>query len=118
MAGPNELWSMEVNPVGSQSQEVYPRAWYWGRFYLTSLLLILMRGLSALSVNLQMTPSWKGVLICQRREGHYRGNWIDWINGPRQTVCIPIEPSVESCFLVTIIPGNATGLGRSGWKAA
>ena len=27
-------------------------------------------------------------------------------------------PSVRSCILVTTTPGNPTGLGRSGWKAA
>ena len=57
-----------------------------GCFYSTSLLMILMRGLSAPSVSLQMTPSWEGVLICLREERHYRGTWIDWIDGPRQTV--------------------------------
>ena len=60
-----------------------PRAQYWGHSYLTSLLTILMKGLNAPSVSLQMTPSWEGVLICQRGEKHYRGTWIDWIDGPR-----------------------------------
>jgi len=32
------------------------------------------------------TPSWEGMLICQRGEGHYGGTWIDWIDGPRATV--------------------------------
>ena len=41
---------------------VLPRARYWGYFYLTSLLMILMRGLSAPSVDLQTTPSWEGVV--------------------------------------------------------
>ena len=72
--------------VSFQSQAVSSRAQYWGRFYLTSLLMILMRGLSAPSVNLQTTSSWEGVLIFQRGEGHYRGTWIDWIDGPRLTV--------------------------------
>jgi len=27
--------------------------------------------------------SWEEVLICLRGEGHYRGTWIDWIDGPR-----------------------------------
>ena len=66
MARPEELWSMELNPVGGWSHMVSPRAWYWDGFYLTSLLMILMRGLSAPSVNLQMTPSWEGLLICLR----------------------------------------------------
>ena len=60
----------------------------WGCFYLTSVLMILMRGLSAPSVSLQTTPSWEGVLICLRGEGHYRGIWTDWIDGPRQTMSI------------------------------
>jgi len=63
-----------------------PGAQYWGHSYLTSLLMILMRGLNAPSVSLQRTPSWKGVLICLRGEGHYKGTWIDWDNEPRQTV--------------------------------
>ena len=33
--------------------------------------------LCAFSVSLQMTPSWEGVLICQRGERHYKGIWID-----------------------------------------
>ena len=63
-----------------------PPGQYWGRFYLTTLLMILMRGLSASSVSLQMTPSWERVLICLRGEGHYRGTWIDWNDGPKQIV--------------------------------
>ena len=42
-------------------------------------------GLSAPSVSLQMAPSWEGLLICLRGERHYRGTWIDWIDGPRLT---------------------------------
>jgi len=59
MARPKELWSMELNPVCGQSCVVSPRARYWGCFYLTSLLTILTRGLSALLVSLQTTPSWE-----------------------------------------------------------
>ena len=51
MARPTELCSMELNPVGSQTRAVSPRARYWGRFYSTSLLTVLMRGLSAPSVS-------------------------------------------------------------------
>ncbi|GAB0199202.1 mitochondrial enolase superfamily member 1 [Grus japonensis] len=39
-----------VNPVGGQSQEVFPRAQYWSQFCLISLSMIWMRGSSALSV--------------------------------------------------------------------
>jgi len=57
-----------------------------GPFLFNSLLMILMRGLSVPSVSLQMTPGWEKTLICLRGEGHYRGTWIDWIDGPRLTV--------------------------------
>ena len=57
-----------------------------GLSYLTSLSVILMRGLSAPSVSLQVTPCWEGVLICWRGERHYGGTWIDWIDGPRLTI--------------------------------
>ena len=72
---------MELNAVGGRSRALSPKAQCWGRFCLISSLMILMRGLSALSVSLQTTPCWEGVLICQRGEGHYRGAWIDWIDG-------------------------------------
>jgi len=117
MAGIKELWSMELNPVGGWSRAVSPRARYWGHFYLISLLTIWMRGLNAPPVSLQI-PTWEGVLIFLRTERHYRGTWIDWIDGPRQTIWVSLGPSVKSCVLVTTTPGNPTGLGSSGWKAA
>ena len=85
-------------------------------FYLTSLLMILMRGLSAYSVSLQMTPSWEGMLICLRGERHYRVTWIDWIDGPRLTVWVSIGPSVGSCILVTTTPDKPTGWKAAWWK--
>ena len=69
--------AFDTVPVGGRSRLVSPRARYWGHFYLTSSLMILMRGLSAPSVSLQVTPSWEGVFICLRGEGLYRGTWID-----------------------------------------
>ena len=47
MAGPKELWSMELNPVGSQSWAVSPRAQYWLLFNIFIIINILMRRLSA-----------------------------------------------------------------------
>ena len=56
--------------------------------------------------------------MCLRVGRPYRGIWTGWINGLRPTVCAAMRPSSESCTLVTTTPGNATGLGQSGWKAA
>jgi len=48
---------MEFNPVGSQPAGVIPRAQYCGQFCLIPLLMIWMRGLNAVTVNLQIIPS-------------------------------------------------------------
>ena len=77
---------VELNPAADRSRLVFPRGRCRGLSCLISLLMTWMRVLSAPSVSLQTTPSWEGVLICLRGEGHYRGTWIDWIDGPRQTV--------------------------------
>ena len=53
---------------------------------LMSLPMMWMRGLSAPSVSLQMTPDWVGVLICLRVGRLSRGTWTGWIDGPRPTV--------------------------------
>jgi len=54
---------MKLNPVGSQPQVVFSRAQYWGHLCLKSFSMIWMRGPSARSVSLQMTPSWVRVSI-------------------------------------------------------
>jgi len=104
-------------PGCGQARAVSPRARSWGHSYFTSLSMILMRGLSAPSVSLQVTPCWEGVLICWRGERHYGGTWIDWIDGPRQTLSFN-RAKRQVLHFVTTTPGNPTGLGRSGWKAA
>jgi len=81
--------SIGVSGVKSSWQLVTsdgPKGLVLGPLPFNILITISMRGLSAPSVSLQMTPSWEGVLICLKGERHYRGTWIDWINGPRQTV--------------------------------
>jgi len=85
-AGSREWWRMELNPTGGWSQEVFPRAQFWVWSCLTSSAMIWMRGLSAPSVSLQMTPSWAGVFICSRVGRLCRGIWTVWIHGLRPTV--------------------------------
>lgn len=50
-----------------------PRAQYLAQTCLVSLLMIWMRALSTLSVSLQMTPRWIGMLTCWRTGRLYRG---------------------------------------------
>lgn len=57
------LW-MELNLTGSCSQVLFSRTHYWGQPCLIFLSVTLIRGLSTLSVSLQVIPSWVGVLIC------------------------------------------------------
>jgi len=69
-------------------------------------------------LKMQMTPSWLEVLICLRVARPYRGIWIGWIAGLKPMGWDSSRPNAGSCTLATITPGNATGLGQSGWKTA
>lgn len=40
MVKPKEWWWMGLNPVGGQPQVMFPRALYWGWFYIMPLLMI------------------------------------------------------------------------------
>ena len=116
MAGPKQLWWVELDPADGQSQVVFPRAQYLGQFYLISLLMIWMRGLSTPSVSEEMTRNWAGVSICSRVGRLCRGIWTGWIDGPRPVVWSSTRLSAGSCTWVTTIPCNATGLGRVAGK--
>ena len=65
-AGPRECRWMELNPAGDQSWVVFPRDQYWGLSSLISLLMTCTRGLNALLLSLQVTPSWEKLFICLR----------------------------------------------------
>jgi len=115
------LWMLSTRTLVKSSWQpvtVLPKAQFCVQSCLTSLSMIWMRGLSAPSVSLQMTPSWAGVSICLRVGRSRRGTWTDWVDGPRPTVWGSTRPNAGSCPWVTPTPYNATGLGRSGWRAA
>jgi len=63
-----------------------------------------------------MTPSWLKMPICLRVARPYRGIWIGWIAGLKPMGWDSTRPNAGSCTLTTITPGNARGLGQSGWK--
>ena len=70
------------------------------------LSMIWMRGSSAPSVSLQMTPSWVGVSICSRIGTLCRWICTDWIDGPRPIVWCSTGPNAGSCTWVTTTPCN------------
>ena len=45
-----------------------------------------------------------------------QGIWIGWIAWLKPMGWDSTKPNARSCTLATITPGNATGLGQSGWK--
>jgi len=49
-------------------------------------------------------------------EALQRGIWIGWIAGLKLMGWDSTRPNAGSCTLAAITPGNATGLGQSGWK--
>ena len=75
-----------------------------------------MRGLSAPSVSLQMTPSWEEASISLRVGRPYTGIWTGWITELRPMGWSSTRLSVGFCSLATTTPGSATGLGQSSWK--
>jgi len=88
----------------------------FGLSCLISLLMTWMRALSALSVSLQMTPSWLEVLICLRVARPYRGIWIGLVAGLKPMGWDSTRPNAGSYTLATTTPCMAVGLGQSGWK--
>ena len=59
---------------------------------------------------------WLEALICLRVARPYRRIWIGWIAGLKPIGWDSTSLNAGSCTLATIIPGNDTGLGQSGWK--
>lgn len=55
----------------------------------------LKKASGALSVNLQTTPSWVGVLMCWRVGRLCRGIWMGWVDGPRLLGGITIPENVQ-----------------------
>ena len=95
---------------------VLPRGQYWHSSCSLSLLMTWMRALSAPLLSLQMTPSWREVLICLGIGRPYRMIWTGWIAGLRQMGCRSTRPSAGFCALATATTGNTTGLGQGSRK--
>ena len=95
---------------------MFPRNLYWGLSSSVSLLMTWVRILSAPPISLEMTPIWQEGLICLWVGRPYRGIWTGWIAGLKPVGWDSTRPNAGSCTSATITPGNATGLGQSGWK--
>ena len=63
-----------------------------------------------------MTPSWQEMSICQGVGRNYKRIWTGWTAGLRPMGWSSTRPSTGSCIVPPATPGNATGLGQSGWK--
>lgn len=95
-----------VNGVKSTWQSVTggaPQAQFWGLSHLTSALMIWAWGLSAPSVNMQMTLSWLGMLICLTVERLCRDQ--DRLDQRAEHSCRRFnEVKCQVCSLVTTTP--------------
>lgn len=107
-----------LHPLHCWSLAVLSTAQFWGWSYLTSLLMIWMWGLSAPSVNMQMTLSCMRVLICLKVGRLLRETWTDSVIGLRTTARGSIRWNAMSSTCVPATPWSATSWWRSGLGAS
>ena len=105
---PKGLWSAVWSLAGGQSLVVYPSAWYWGQYCLTSSLMTWMIGQSASSASLQMMRNWEEQLIHHMIVLPCKGTSTGWRNGQTGTSWSLPKGNAKSCICKETTPDSST----------